>query len=331
MPVDVEEDEPDVQLGVEDTELNELGDSEFPLYFTERNNRLYQADTATSPYPLPVDTPENQRVNALHKALYQLIGRANYIGPVTEVLAPQEGPRKIAIDLGCGTGQWVMEMAREFPHVFFFGLDVVPIATRYPEDNVQFELHDIGEPMRWPNGSVDLIHARSIFMTVRDYSVIISEAARLLKSGGMFLSGEWGPFPAFHPTFPQAMGDPRDYVPGLDRFYRLLHSVLATRGIIHAVASTVHQRLDASGAFTDIHEHIFYMPIGTWSPDPGTQILGKRNRAALTKFMNSIRPIFVAAGESEADLEQLYNECWTEMYGASGLVSVYYLVPARRI
>ncbi|KAJ3867835.1 S-adenosyl-L-methionine-dependent methyltransferase [Lentinula novae-zelandiae] len=329
-----EDDEPDdIQPHgeeLQDIDLEEIRESEFPGYFSERDGRLYQADTVTSPYPLPVDTPENQRHSALHKALKELIEN-NYIGPVQEVLALQEGQEKVAIDLGCGIGEWVMEMAKEFPQVSFYGLDVVPIANRYPDENVQFELHDITEPLRWANSSVDLLHARSIFMTVRDYSVIVQEAARIIKPGGIFLSGEWGQFPAFHPVLPEARGNPGDHVPGLDRFYRMLPDVLARRGIISPVASTVHERLSRSGAFTDIHEHVYYMPIGPWSPDPMAQTLGKRNRVALTKFMNAIRPIFVAAGVSEGELEQLYNECWTEMFGISGLVSVYYLVSARKI
>ncbi|KAJ4480857.1 S-adenosyl-L-methionine-dependent methyltransferase [Lentinula aciculospora] len=328
MLTDVDDEPDDAQPHGE--ELEELRDSDFPGYFSERDNRLYQVDTATSPYPLPIDTPENKRVRALHKMLKQLIA-GNYIGPVAEVLAPREGQQKVAIDLGCGTGDWIMEMAKDFPHVSFHGLDIVPIATRYPDANVQFELHDIGEPMRWANGSVNLIHARSIFMTVRDYSVIVQESARMLKPGGMYLSGEWGQFPAFHPHFPQAEGHPGVHVPGLDRFYRMLRDVLALRGIISPVASTVDQRLRNSGSFTDIQEHIFYMPIGSWADDPMHQTLGKRNRLAQTNFMNSIRPIFVAAGVTQRDLEQLYNECWTEMYGASGLVSIYYLVSACRI
>ncbi|KAJ3727418.1 S-adenosyl-L-methionine-dependent methyltransferase [Lentinula raphanica] len=326
MSTDVEDDESDEAQLFGDAEWNELADSEFPHFFSERDGRLYQAETASSPYPLPVDTPENKRHRRLHNALRRLIG-ANYIDPVEQIL---EGANKLTIDLGCGTGQWIMEMAKKFPHVFFIGLDIVPIATRYPEENVRFELHDIGERMRWADQTVDFIHARSIFMTVPDYSVIIQEAIRLLRPGGLFLSGEWGQFPAFHPTFPQAVGPPSAHVPGLDRFYRRLQEVLAARGIISPVASTVHERLVASRAFTDVQEHIFYMPIGPWSPDPEAQTLGLLNRRALTELMNTVRPMFVAAGFDEAYLETLYSQCWTEIFKVSGLVSIYYLVTARR-
>ncbi|KAF9074350.1 S-adenosyl-L-methionine-dependent methyltransferase [Rhodocollybia butyracea] len=308
----------------------ELSDDEFSAYFTVRAGRRYQSETAASPYPLPVDTPENQRVTALHKALRGLIG-ANYIGPVSQVLSPQQGQRKVCIDLGCGRGEWVMEMAREFPHVTFHGLDIVPIAPRYPEDNAHFELHDIGERTRWANASVDMIHARSIFMTVRDYSVIIQESARILKPGGLFLSGESGQFPAFYGTLPEARDNPGLHVPGLDRFYRLLHSALEHRGISWSVASSVRECLQvSSGAFTDIIEHIFYLPIGTWNIEPSSQRLGRSNRVAMTRFMDSVRPLLLASGLTGQELDDLYSQCYTEMYGVPGLVSIYYLVEARR-
>lgn len=84
----------------------------------------------------------------------------------------------------------VMDMAREFPHVYFRGIDIgniacviayrlnkhysntnlilVPIATRYPLPNVQFEIQDVNRNYRWPNETFDLIHARSVSMAVSD-------------------------------------------------------------------------------------------------------------------------------------------------------------------
>ena len=70
-------------------------------------------------------------------------------------------------------------MSRDFPHVKFYGLDIgvyfslyamlhfivdadatlVPIATRTPPRNVQFEMHDIGTALRFKDvgGSVFMI------------------------------------------------------------------------------------------------------------------------------------------------------------------------------
>lgn len=47
---------------------------------------------------------------------------------------------------------------------------LVPIATRYPWNNVWFELYDIREQLRWEDGTFDLIHARDLSMGVSDLS-----------------------------------------------------------------------------------------------------------------------------------------------------------------
>ena len=76
-----------------------------------------------------------------------------------------------------------MEMAQEFPSVYFRGFDIgkaelshlhlwltkqntVPIQTRYPLPNVQFEIHDVNTNFRWGNGTFDLVSARAINMAV---------------------------------------------------------------------------------------------------------------------------------------------------------------------
>lgn len=79
----------------------------------------------------------------------------------------------------------VLDMARDFPHVSFRGFDIgpippffkyvglpdirprtVPIATRYPPSNAQFEVHDVNAGYRWDDGSIDLVYARSVSMAV---------------------------------------------------------------------------------------------------------------------------------------------------------------------
>ncbi|KAJ7270619.1 hypothetical protein B0H12DRAFT_773912 [Mycena haematopus] len=152
---------------VEDSELEELTSDDFPTYFSERNGRLFHSHGG-SPYPLPVDTPEQERMKVQHQALFDLMG--DYYPescPVPEVLAYDPGRQKYALDLCTGTGLWTMDMAHVFPHIAFRGLDIVPIATRYPHPNVQFSLHDVNTPTIWGAGHFDFIHARSVTLAVR--------------------------------------------------------------------------------------------------------------------------------------------------------------------
>ncbi|SJL09903.1 uncharacterized protein ARMOST_13284 [Armillaria ostoyae] len=300
-------------------------DDDFPSYFVESNGRLFHS-SPTCPYPLPIDTPEQQRLNVIHNALFSLIG-THYVGPVPELLMSEPGRLKIVVDMCTGTGKWVMNMAELYPHVRFYGLDIVPIATRYPFPNVTFKLHDVAERTRYQDGSIDLVHARSVFMTVRDYGKIIQEVKRILRPGGMFVSGEWGQHPSFHPSYNL---DPASETPSLLHFFQVLRSALARCGI-PPVAGNVHARLQSAGGFADITHQIHYLPIGSWSNDHIMQRIGKAFRTVLSRYMDSVRPIILELGINESDLDHLYADARAEVASTQGLVAVYYSVHARRM
>ena len=42
------------------TQLEEIGSDEFPDYFSELNGRLFPSSLSLTPYPFPVDTPEQE-------------------------------------------------------------------------------------------------------------------------------------------------------------------------------------------------------------------------------------------------------------------------------
>lgn len=145
---------------VEDPEFEELTSEDFPTLFQEKNGRLFHSHCA-SPYPLPVDTLEQevrspfpglcvymfpptglQRMNLQHQALFKLLG-GHYPDscPVAETLAEDPGRQKYALDLCTGTGAWyacrihwtiwtqfllsrTMDVAYDFPHVAFRALDI---------------------------------------------------------------------------------------------------------------------------------------------------------------------------------------------------------------
>jgi len=44
---------------------------------------------------------------------------------------------------------------------------IVPIQTRYPPQNVRFEIADVTGVLRFPNASVDVVHARMTCLRVR--------------------------------------------------------------------------------------------------------------------------------------------------------------------
>ncbi|KNZ71919.1 hypothetical protein J132_05193 [Termitomyces sp. J132] len=258
----------------DDPLLIELTPEQFPLHFSERDGRLFHSQLFSSHYPLPVDTPEQERLKVMHRVLYLLIG-AHYVGPVSDVLAPTDEREKLVLDLCTGTGQWVMDMAREFPHVQFRGIDIVPIATRYPLPNVQFEMHDVNTSYRWRTASVDLVHARSVSMAIIDYPAILQEIGRVLRPNGLFISCELDGYP----TFQSALRvNPRELAPGAYTFFDVLtHALNVCRGI-QPIAGTLPALLEAAGCFRDITADLYYLPIGLWHHDQRMKDIGKKKQ-----------------------------------------------------
>ncbi|KAJ7123755.1 hypothetical protein C8R44DRAFT_840581 [Mycena epipterygia] len=312
-----------------DPDFEELVPEDFPTYFSERNGRLFHSHGG-SPYPLPVDTPEQERMNAQHLALFQLLG-AHYPQscPVSDVLAQEAGRQKFALDVCTGTGKWTMEVAQDFPHVAFRALDIVPIATRYPLRNVQFSMHDVNTPTSWAAGTFDFIHARSITMAVTSYSNLVVEVARLLRPRGLFLSGEWGRYPAFHPDF--APRTPATHAPALTAFFGHLYAALAARGL-HPVFPPIGPLLAETGAFDDIVSEKHYMPMGPWHPDAAEKALGEAFLHAFLQYMASVRPMLTESGVVSAEeLDDEYGRVEQEVHNVAGLVSVFHTVHARKI
>ncbi|KAF4586271.1 S-adenosyl-L-methionine-dependent methyltransferase [Pleurotus pulmonarius] len=303
--------------------LVEVTQSEIPSYFCERDGRLFHSHGA-SPYPLPVDTPEHQRLNVQHNIIKILLGR-NYCGPVPRALTNIPDRQRLVVDLGSGTGKWVMEMAGEFPHAYVVGLDIVPIGTMYPLDNVHFEVKDINERLVWSDGAVDVMHARSISMAIHDFNALLTEVARVLRPGGLFLSSEWIRAACVHPNLGVT---PESHIPNLVRFFAMLRAALASRYGTRTLAPYVPDYLAETSHFVNIDACRVYVPIGPWVEDPIMRQIGKAYRKAFRTYVESVKPLLLQV--YGGTLQELYDGIGEELRERRGLVGIMHVVCAER-
>jgi tRNA G46 methylase TrmB len=117
-----------------------------------------------NPYPLPNDEVEKDRLDDLQECLRSLLG-ANVVVPLrrspiqigTPCFATQA---LIVVDIGTGSGKWVLEVADEFPSARVIGLDLSPIQPTFVARNAEFIVEDVNEGMSFSDASTDLVHSR---------------------------------------------------------------------------------------------------------------------------------------------------------------------------
>ncbi len=128
---------------------------------------------------LPKDIDEVNRLDFQHYFLRSVLHR-DYIAPLPEEIYE-------ILDVGCGTGLWCREMARQFPHTFITGLDLEP-PQRRPDDSplCQFVRGDILKGLPFENSSFDYVHQRLLVAAIPTHAwlFVLKELARVTRRGG---------------------------------------------------------------------------------------------------------------------------------------------------
>ncbi|WP_376797018.1 class I SAM-dependent methyltransferase [Thermogemmatispora sp.] len=122
-------------------------------------------------------------------------------------LLPEEGiglpEAGRVLDLACGPGGWLLELAFCFPRATLLGVDLSPAVVEYATaqarsrglEQVHFQVMDVMEPLDFPDGSFDLINGRLLsgFMLPAAWPRLLAECHRLLKPGGLIRQTETDP------------------------------------------------------------------------------------------------------------------------------------------
>lgn len=106
--------------------------------------------------------------------MYKHIFGSNFSAPVKDLLLQpkrdsrgssqwiQEPPR--VLDIACGNGAWVLEMATEFPNSQFYGIDIVAsYPTTVKPANTIFSQCDVLLGLPYPDEYFDYIHIRQVY------------------------------------------------------------------------------------------------------------------------------------------------------------------------
>jgi ubiquinone/menaquinone biosynthesis C-methylase UbiE len=140
---------------------------------------------------------EMARLMLLDRSLTQAMG-----GPLPE----QDDLSHIfqVLDIACGPGGWLLDMATQYPHIQAVGIDISQIMIDYATHqaksqelaNIQFRVMDATQPLAFPDNSFDLVNGRILlgFLSTQQWSSLLAECHRIIKPGGILrlTEAEWG-------------------------------------------------------------------------------------------------------------------------------------------
>ncbi|MBA3823260.1 MAG: methyltransferase domain-containing protein [Ktedonobacterales bacterium] len=248
--------------------------------FVQAGGRSYMAD---SPYALPKDIGETNRLNFQHFLLRQL-NQGNF-------RAPLRAPLDI-LDVGCGSGRWVLEMAAQFPESNVFGLDKVAsdvgnLALGYGLNqrpaNAIFVAGDILQGNNFPDASFDYVHMRLLYSAIPAvrWPFVINELVRMTRPGGWVELVEGG--------LPPAGG------PAMNMLHNLTIEGGNKIGLDMTVGSRIGAYLQSAGLF-NVQAEEMPVPLGA----QGGRI-GRMMALDLYEILKAGRGLSVARGTATAE------------------------------
>ncbi|MBE3559945.1 MAG: methyltransferase domain-containing protein [Ktedonobacteraceae bacterium] len=245
---------------------------------------------ANAPYMLPKDEKEINRLDFQHYMLRYAL-RGNFLAPV-------DRPESI-LDVGCGTGRWMLEMAADFPQANIVGFDLnVPAldgsVIAFPS-NCTFRQGNLLAGLPFSASSFDFVHQRllAFALPVQHWPVIIQELVRVTRPGG------WIELVEVDPLF-------KNQGPATRRMLDLIVQACGKRGIDLSIAHKLEALVKATGVI-DVQSRVISIPVGDWGGRLGT--MAKADFYAGNK---TIAPLVATA--TGATMEEYYRlaDAWMQ-------------------
>jgi ubiquinone/menaquinone biosynthesis C-methylase UbiE len=108
------------------------------------------------------------------------------------------------LDVACGPGGWVNEVAQHYPHIDVTGIDISKNTINYAKahaqvrklNNAHFVVMNALKPLDFPDASFDIVNMRTIvgFVPPSQWISYLTECKRVLRPGGILrlTEGEYG-------------------------------------------------------------------------------------------------------------------------------------------
>jgi SAM-dependent methyltransferase len=148
-------------------------------------------DTQPNSYFFDPESPEEMaRLINLDRITTRAMG-----GPLSGLSNEEVAGLHNVLDLGCGPGGWVLDVAFEHPDVEVAGVDISRTMVDYANararsqelTNASFGVMDITQPLDFPDDAFDLVNWRLLASVLgrKSWTPFVTECTRLLRPGGI--------------------------------------------------------------------------------------------------------------------------------------------------
>lgn len=196
-------------------------------------------------------------------------------------LAPIPSTVRNIIDVGCGTGLWVIDMGEAYPNAKVTGTDLSPIQPKNVPENVSFIVDDFTAPWAFTH-KFDYIHTRAIGVGMRDWRALIKQIWENLTPGGWVEFQEWsGPTASDDDT-----AKPDN---ALVRWLEIMAGAAKAAGIAVEGAKNVASFLRESG-FDNVNETVTKWAINPWPHGQREKRIGELFGRDMLLAVESVSP-----------------------------------------
>jgi len=257
-------------------------------------------------YRLPADQEELDRLERQHRVFADMM-KDKYPPPFAEIMRDDiPGERKACLDLGCGSGGWITDVALEFPNCNAVAVDLVPMQARLMPPNLRSEIDDINLGLEHFFGDFNVVHARLISSGIKDYYRLIDQISRVLRPGGLIDVSEFD-FTTYDINHQRiVMDEQRLGHPWWSRWLRHLRTAIQTVGGEVDAATHLHSWVLGHPTFEDVVYKEFWLPI--IAPE------SKKFEDNLLAFLKSGRPLLLGSGLSEEIVAEIESNVIEEMH-----------------
>ncbi|KAJ7708943.1 hypothetical protein B0H17DRAFT_1031304 [Mycena rosella] len=272
-------------------------------------------------YRLPADGEELDRLDTQHEIFVKVMGK--YPPCLVEIMQDVvPGETKACLDLGCGSGVWIMEVAREFPQSDAVAVDLAPITSSTMPDNCRSEVDDINLGLEHFYGDFNVVHTQLISSGIKNYANLIDEMSKVLRPAGLMHVTEFDFCVYDH--MPDGnhrrcdLGTSQIAEPWVGRWMVFARLAVRNAGGHPDAATHLHEWIASHPDLENVVYHDYWIPT---SPHPtfddSQKHIGAQMRENIILFLKSGRPLLLSSGVPEPVVDELQVNAEHELRSAA--------------